>query len=102
FIVVGISSAVASLDHHVGGLQDRLSLESGRQAKLVDRVACDGSGDLAATFLTSLAGIGTYQVLQAVHGGTIAPQWILGAFLGAGGFAGSYCGARLQSRLPER
>ena len=57
---------------------------------------------LAATFLTSIAGIGTYQVLQAVHGGTIAPQWILGACLGAGGFAGSYCGARLQQRLPER
>lgn len=57
---------------------------------------------LAATFLTSVAGIGTYQVLQAVHGGTIAPQWILGAFLGAGGFAGSYCGARLQRHLPER
>jgi uncharacterized membrane protein YfcA len=57
---------------------------------------------LAATFLTSVAGIATYQVLQAVHGGTIAPQWILGACLGAGGFAGSYCGARLQSRLPER
>ena len=34
---------------------------------------------LAATFLTSVAGIGIYQVLQAVHGGTIAPQWILGA-----------------------
>jgi uncharacterized membrane protein YfcA len=57
---------------------------------------------LAATFLTSLVGVATYQVLQAVHGGTIAPQWILGAFLGAGGFAGSYCGARLQRRLPER
>ena len=57
---------------------------------------------LTATFLTSVAGIGTYQVLQTVHGGTIAPQWILGACLGAGGFAGSYCGARLQSRLPER
>jgi uncharacterized protein len=57
---------------------------------------------LAATFLTSIAGIGTYQVLQAVHGGTIASQWILGAFLGAGGFAGSYCGARLQAHLPER
>ena len=57
---------------------------------------------LAATFLTSIAGIATYQILEAVHGGSIAPQWILGAFLGAGGFAGSYCGARLQARLPER
>ena len=57
---------------------------------------------LTATFLTSLAGIATYRVLQTVHGGTIAPQWILGAWLGAGGFAGSYAGARLQQRLPER
>jgi uncharacterized membrane protein YfcA len=57
---------------------------------------------LAATFLTSIAGIATYQLLQLSHGGAIAPEWILGAFMGAGGFAGSYCGARLQSRLPER
>jgi uncharacterized membrane protein YfcA len=56
---------------------------------------------LAATFLTSIAGIATYQVLQLTQHGTIAPQWILGAFLGAGGFFGSYCGARLQRRLPE-
>jgi uncharacterized membrane protein YfcA len=57
---------------------------------------------LAATFITSIVGVATYQVLQLSHGGAIAPEWVLGAFLGAGGFAGSYCGARLQSRLPER
>jgi uncharacterized protein len=57
---------------------------------------------LAATFLTSIAGIVSYQVLQATHGGTIAPDWALGAFLGAGGFAGSYLGARLQRHLPEQ
>lgn len=57
---------------------------------------------LAATLITSVVGIVTYQVLQLTQGGAIAPEWILGAFLGAGGFAGSYCGARLQSRLPER
>jgi uncharacterized membrane protein YfcA len=57
---------------------------------------------LAATFLTSIAGIASYQILQFLHHGPIAPQWILGACLGAGGFAGSYCGARLQGRLPER
>ena len=57
---------------------------------------------LAATFLTSLAGIGTYEILQLSHGGTIAPDWALGAWLGAGGFAGSYLGARLQRRIPER
>jgi uncharacterized membrane protein YfcA len=57
---------------------------------------------LAATFLTSIAGVATYQALQLSHGGAIAPDWALGAFLGVGGFIGSYCGARLQSRLPER
>ena len=57
---------------------------------------------LAATFLTSIGGIVTYQILQATHGGSIAPDWALGAFLGAGGFIGSYLGARLQRRLPER
>jgi uncharacterized membrane protein YfcA len=57
---------------------------------------------LAATFLTSIGGIVTYQVLQATHGGAIAPDWALGAFLGAGGFTGSYLGARLQRHLPER
>ncbi len=57
---------------------------------------------IAATFLTSVAGIATFQVLQFSHGGAAAPEWVLGAFLGVGGFAGAYCGARLQSRLPER
>jgi uncharacterized membrane protein YfcA len=44
---------------------------------------------LAATFLTSLVGVGTYQALQLTHGGAIAPDWILGLWLGAGGFLGS-------------
>jgi uncharacterized membrane protein YfcA len=57
---------------------------------------------LGATLLTSIAGILTYQALQLAHTGAIAPDWILGAFLGVGGFLGSYCGARLQRRLPER
>jgi hypothetical protein len=35
------------------------------------------------------------------YDGAIASEWILGAFLGAGGFLGSYLGARLQCRLPE-
>lgn len=56
---------------------------------------------LTATFLTSIAGVGTYQMLQLTHGGAIAPEWILGAWMGAGGFLGSYVGARLQRRLPE-
>lgn len=57
---------------------------------------------LLATFLTSIAGIATFEVLQLTDGGSVAPEWILGIAMGLGGFAGSYIGARLQSRLPER
>jgi uncharacterized protein len=57
---------------------------------------------LAATFLTSIGGIATYQILEFSHGGAIAPEWTLGVFLGAGGFIGSYCGARLQRHMPEK
>jgi uncharacterized protein len=56
---------------------------------------------LTATFVTSVVGVAAYQVLQLTHGGSIAPAWVLGAWIGAGGFAGSYLGARLQRRLPE-
>jgi uncharacterized membrane protein YfcA len=56
---------------------------------------------LLATFLTSIAGIATFEVLQLTRGGSIAPEWILGVSMGLGGFAGSYAGAHLQSRLPE-
>jgi uncharacterized protein len=56
---------------------------------------------LASTFVTSIAGVGTFLVL-AVHGhGSVAPDWGVGAALGAGGLLGSYCGARLQPHLPE-
>jgi uncharacterized protein len=51
---------------------------------------------LAATFLTSSAGVLTYGA-----SGDIAPEWALGAGMGIGGLAGAYLGARLQSRLPE-
>jgi uncharacterized membrane protein YfcA len=56
---------------------------------------------LLATFLTSIVGIATYQVLQLTHGGSVGPEWILGACIGAGGFLGSYLGARLQRHIPE-
>jgi uncharacterized membrane protein YfcA len=56
---------------------------------------------LLATFLTSIAGVATFEILQIVHGGSVAPEWVLGISMGLGGFAGSYAGARLQSRLPE-
>jgi uncharacterized protein len=56
---------------------------------------------IAATFLTSIAGIATYEVLQLSHTGAVAPQWARGVWLGAGGCVGSYLGARLQRHTPE-
>jgi len=96
-------SARAHRRNHRWHLRDRRRLDPrpdpDRAGASVYEVA---PATLAATFLTSIAGICTYQALQLTHSGAIAPQWVLGAFLGAGGFAGSYCGARLQRRLPER
>jgi hypothetical protein len=66
-----------------------------------DRVYEVAPTTLTATFLTPVVDIGTYQVLQAVHGGTVAPQWILGAWLGTGGFVGSYCCARSNDASPS-
>jgi uncharacterized membrane protein YfcA len=56
---------------------------------------------LAATFLTSIAGVGAYAVLSLGFSGDIAADWFLGLGLGAGGLAGGYLGASLQPRLPE-
>jgi uncharacterized protein len=56
---------------------------------------------LAATFLTSVAGVATYALLSLGTTGDIAPDWIVGIALGAGGLAGSYVGVSLQERLPE-
>lgn len=58
---------------------------------------------LATTFLTSVVGVLSFQLLQLAHGsGSIAPDWALGLALGAGGLLGSYTGATLQPRVPER
>jgi uncharacterized protein len=56
---------------------------------------------LAATFLTSFAGVATYALISIGAGGNVAPEWPLGVGMGVGGLAGAYLGARLQSRLPE-
>lgn len=56
---------------------------------------------LAATFVTSVAGVITFTILSLHRHGTIAPDWPTGAALGIGGLAGAYAGARLQSRLPD-
>jgi uncharacterized membrane protein YfcA len=57
---------------------------------------------LTSTFLTSVVGVGAYQLLQLINADSaIAPEWGLGAAMGVGGICGSYVGARLQTRIPE-
>lgn len=55
---------------------------------------------LAATFLTSIAGVLTFALLS-IGSKDVAPDWTLGIGMGIGGLAGAYLGARLQTRLPE-
>jgi uncharacterized membrane protein YfcA len=56
---------------------------------------------LAATFVTSVAGVITFTILSIHHHGSVAPDWPTGIALGVGGLAGAYTGARIQSRLPD-
>lgn len=56
---------------------------------------------LASTFVTSVAGVVTFVILSLHLHGSVAPDWPTGVALGAGGLAGAYTGARLQSRIPE-
>jgi uncharacterized membrane protein YfcA len=56
---------------------------------------------LASTFVTSAAGVVTFVILSVHQHGTVAPDWPVGIALGAGGLAGAYAGARIQSRLPD-
>jgi uncharacterized membrane protein YfcA len=56
---------------------------------------------LAATFLTSIAGVLTFSLLSIGGSGDLAPDWALGIGMGIGGLVGAFVGARLQTRLPE-
>lgn len=56
---------------------------------------------LASTFVTSVAGVITFTILSLQQHLPVAPNWPTGIALGAGGLAGGYAGARLQTRLPE-
>jgi uncharacterized membrane protein YfcA len=57
---------------------------------------------LMGTFLTSIAGVFFYSVIPVVEGLSTRPDWLLGLLFGAGGFAGMYCGARLQKYVPQK
>jgi len=56
---------------------------------------------LAATFVTSVAGVVTFTILSVHQHVSAAPDWTTGIALGIGGLAGGYTGARVQARLPE-
>jgi uncharacterized protein len=56
---------------------------------------------LASTFVTSVAGVVTFTILSLHQHGSVAPDWPTGLALGIGGLAGSYTGARIQSRLRD-
>jgi uncharacterized protein len=60
---------------------------------------------LFGTFLTSIAGALFYSMIAPLYAHTglmIAPDWMLGALFGVGGFLGMYFGARLQKYFPAR
>jgi uncharacterized protein len=60
---------------------------------------------LFGTFVTSIAGAIFYALIAPLYssmGLMVAPDWLLGALFGAGGFLGMYCGARLQKFFPAR
>lgn len=58
---------------------------------------------LLGTFITSLTGVALFQAMAPLHPAqAVSPDWLLGVLFGLGGMAGTYCGARLQKRVPER
>jgi len=58
---------------------------------------------LMGTMITSIAGVLFFQTIAPLYPTmTVAPDWRLGLLFGFGGFAGMYCGARLQKFVPSR
>jgi hypothetical protein len=57
---------------------------------------------LLGTFLISIAGVLFYSVAPSFGKFSTGPDWVLGFLFGIGGFAGMYCGARLQKFVPQK
>lgn len=97
--LVGVSALVGCVGgiYGIGGgaVLSPLLIGTGRAAAEVAPAA------LAATFVTSVAGVVTFTALSVNQHGVTAPAWATGIALGVGGLAGGYTGARLQGRLPE-
>jgi uncharacterized protein len=51
--------------------------------------------------VTSAGGVITFTILSLHQHVSVAPDWPTGIALGAGGLAGGYTGARIQSRMPD-
>jgi hypothetical protein len=78
-----------------GSILAPVLIASGRPAAQVAPAA------LGSTFLTSVAGVVTFTILSLHQHGPVGPPRATGIALCAGGLAGGYTGARIQSRLPE-
>ena len=78
-----------------GSILAPILIGSGRRAVEVAPAA------LASTFVTSVGGVITFTILSIGQHAPVAPNWPTGIALGLGGLAGSYTGARIQSRLPD-
>ncbi len=58
---------------------------------------------LMGTFVTSVAGVGFYQLMAPFYPDmSVAPDWLLGIMFGLGGMAGMYLGARCQKFVPAK
>jgi uncharacterized membrane protein YfcA len=57
---------------------------------------------LMGTFITSIAGVAFYSLIQVGGGAPTMPDWLLGLLFGAGGSVGIYLGARFQKFVPQR
>ena len=58
---------------------------------------------LMGTFVTSFSAVLFYQFLAPFYPDmAVAPDWTLGFLFGIGGFAGMYCGAKLQKFVPAK
>lgn len=93
-VVVGVVGGIYGIGG--GSILAPLLIGSGRSPRDV------APATLASTFVTSIVGVSTFLVLGSLHHGSVAPDWGVGAALGAGGLLGGYLGARAQPHLPDQ
>jgi uncharacterized protein len=93
-VVVGCVGGIYGIGG--GSILAPILVSSGRKPSEVAPAA------LAATFMTSVAGVLTFAILSIDQHAPVAPDWPTGVALGVGGLAGAYTGARISARLPDR